>query len=239
MVYAVDGHTRGFMASFAKDFSLFKEIQPKSLSDEVFEQIKQLIFQGKLKPGDKLPPERELALQFKVGRPCLREALNRLRAIGFLDLKKQNGYYVRSASDEMVGPLKDLIESEMSNLIDFLEFRKLLDIYCAKQAIRNASDVDIAQIEKAFTEDSSFRFHITIAEATKNMIFIHLMTDMHNLLSGISFIKTHTNNSYRIVKEQHKMILKALVDRDEAAVEKSITEHIDWYIEEAKRKIGD
>ena len=220
------------------DFNLFKEIKPKRLSDEIFEQIKQLIFQGKLKPGDKLPPERELAEHFNVGRPCLREALNRLRAIGFLDVKKQNGYYVRSASDEMVGPLKGIIESEMSNLIDFLEFRKLLDIYCAKQAIRKASDADIAQIEKAFEEDSSFRFHITIAEAMKNTIFIHLMTDMHNLLSGISFIKTHTNNSHRIVREQHKRILNAIVNRDEGAVEKSISEHIDWYIEEAKRKKG-
>ena len=96
------------------DFNLFKEIKPKRLSDEISEQIKQLIFQGKLKPGDKLPPERELAEHFNVGRPCLREALNRLRAIGFLDVKKQNGYYVRSASDEMVGPLKGITES--SNL---------------------------------------------------------------------------------------------------------------------------
>lgn len=62
---------------------MFKKISPKKISDEIIEQFKEMLNNGQLKPGDELPPERELAEMLGVSRPPLREALNALQKLGF------------------------------------------------------------------------------------------------------------------------------------------------------------
>lgn len=79
---------------------MFQKIKPKRISDEIFEQIRKLIVEGKLRPGDKLPPERELATQMGVSRPTLREAINKLEARGLLEQKQGGGTFVKSLGDE-------------------------------------------------------------------------------------------------------------------------------------------
>jgi len=69
---------------------MFKSIKRQRVSDEIVDQVRNLISQGKLKPGDRLPPERELIKEFGVSRPSIREALNSLVAQGFLEVKQGN-----------------------------------------------------------------------------------------------------------------------------------------------------
>ena len=221
------------------DFNLFQAIKPKKLSDEIFEQIKALIYQGKLKPGDRLPPERTLAEHFNVGRPCLREALSQLCGIGLLEIRKRDGYFVRSLSEEIVGPLHQYIETEMSNLINFLEVRRVMDIQCAKDAIKKATDEDIQRIRDAYRRSNNIDFHTSIAEATHNVIYIHMISTMHGLLSGISFIKNYRANNEAVFRSHHKRILEAIISRDVEAAEKAIDEHINSYIEFARRATGE
>lgn len=84
---------------------MFKSIRRSRVSDEVVNQVKALIIEGKLKPGDRLPPERELIKQFGVSRPSLREALNSLVATGFLEATQGNRTVVKSlASGKMFEP---------------------------------------------------------------------------------------------------------------------------------------
>jgi DNA-binding FadR family transcriptional regulator len=120
----------------------FKRIKPRKLSDDILEQIKSLIFRGELNPGEKLPPERDLAEYFDVGRSSVREALIRLSAVGLIETRKTEGYFVRSITEDMMGPLKAFIEDEMRNLIDFMEVRKSLDIWCAIEAIKKGTEED-------------------------------------------------------------------------------------------------
>jgi len=219
--------------------ALFEEIKPKRLSDEIYEQIKSLVFEGKLRPGDKLPPERELAAAFNVGRPCLREALNKLTATGLLETRKKDGYYVRSLFEEMIGPLKTFIESELRNLLDFMEVRKMLDIWSTKEAIKKASGEDLERIKKALKEGGdSASFHIAIAEATHNLILYHVISNMHTVLSSISFIKQRRRSrpqaNQDLFAEQHRKIYEAIANRDPAAAEEAILEHINTFMAEAK-----
>jgi GntR family transcriptional repressor for pyruvate dehydrogenase complex len=216
-------------------FDLFQAIRPKKLSEEIFEQIKSLIYQGKLKPGDRLPAERALAEHFNVGRPCLREALSQLCGTGLLEIRKKDGYFVRSLSEEIVGPLHQFIENEMSNLIDFLEVRRVMDVHCAKDAINKATDEDIRKIQKAYDGRNNIDFHTSIAEATHNVIYTHMISTMHSLLSGISFIKNYRADNEELFQGHHKRILKAIVKRDEIEVEQAINDHINSYIEFARR----
>lgn len=213
--------------------SLYKQVKPKRLSDEIFEQIKALIFRGDLKPGDKLPPERELADYFDVGRSSLREALIQLSAVGLIEARKTDGYFVRSVAEEMIGPLKAFIEDEIRNLVDFMEVRKMLDIYCAKEAIRKGTDADYRKIRETLEQGQDAGFHIAIAEAAHNIILYHVISYMHNLLSGISMIKKRRKNNTEKYRRHHQKIYEAITNKDADAVEESIREHIDGFINDA------
>jgi GntR family transcriptional repressor for pyruvate dehydrogenase complex len=213
---------------------LFKAISPKRLSDEIYEQIKSLIFSGNLHPGDKLPSERELAEAFKVGRSCLREALNQLCAVGLVEARKKDGYYVRSLTEELIGPLKTFIEEEMRNLIDFLEVRKMIDVWCVREAIEKGTEEDFKKINDALENGDNAEFHVAIAKATHNLIVYHAITNMHNLLSGISFIKQRRQDNRELFAAQHRKIYQAIVTKDVKVAEAAILEHISTFITAAK-----
>ena len=87
------------------EFHTFKSVKHTKVSDEIVHQVKTLISDGKLKPGDRLPPERELIKEFGVSRPSLREALNTLVAIGFLEVKGKRTFIRSVASESMQNPL--------------------------------------------------------------------------------------------------------------------------------------
>jgi GntR family transcriptional regulator, transcriptional repressor for pyruvate dehydrogenase complex len=214
--------------------SLYKRVKPKKISDGIFEQIKALIFTGELKPGDKLPPERDLAEYFDVGRSSLREALIQLSAVGLVEAKKTDGYFVRSIAEEMVAPLKSFIEDEMRNLIDFMEVRKMLDIWCAKEAIKKGTEEDYKKIQKTVELTQDAEFHIAIAEAAHNVILCHLISYMHNLLPSISIIKKRRENNAEKYAHQHREIYEAIINKDQDAVENAIKKHIDGFINDAK-----
>jgi GntR family transcriptional repressor for pyruvate dehydrogenase complex len=217
-----------------KRMALFREVKSKKLSDEVFEQIKALIFKGDLKPGDRLPPERELAQFLNVGRSSLREALIRLSAVGLIEARKTDGYFVRSVTEEMVGSLQAFIEDEIKNLVDFMEVRKVLEIWCANEAIKKGSDDDFDKIREALEQGDNKRFHVAIVEATHNVILYHVMCNMHDLLSTIAFIKQRRRDHAEMSVRHHRKIYEALINRDQKSVEEAIKEHMDFFIEAAK-----
>ena len=215
--------------------SKFSQLGPrKTLSDEIFEKIKGMIFSEELKPGERLPNERELSQLLGVGRPSLREALTHLTIIGLIENRKQNGYYVRSVTEDMIGPLKVYLEDEIKNLIDFMKVRKVLDVMTAKEAIHKRNPEDFQKIKENI--DNGYKFHVAIAEATHNMIFVHVISDMHQMLSTLSFIKHSKGGSIENSSEQHQRIYDALLSGSEERVEKAIEEHIQVFIDEAMEK---
>ena len=214
--------------------SLYKQVKPKKLSDEIFAQLKALIFKGALKPGDKLPPERDLAEYFDVGRSSLREALIQLIAVGLIEARKTDGYYVRSVAEDMIGPLKSFIEDELRNLVDFMEVRKMLDIWCAKEAIQKGTDKDFQKIRETLENKQDAEFHIAIAEAAHNVILFHLISYMHNLLSSISMVKKRRQVNNEKYARHHQRIYEAIMSKDPEAVEAAIKDHIDGFIADAK-----
>ena len=217
-----------------KEISLFKAVKSRKLSDEIFEQIKALIFKGDIKPGEKLPPERELAEYLNVGRSSLREALIQLSAVGLIEARKTEGYYVRSVTEELVGPLKSFIEEEIRNLIDILEVRKMLDIYCANEALKKGTNEDFDKIGEALEQGDNTRFHLAIVESSHNVILYHVMSNMYDLLSTLSFIKKRRKVNVNIYAKQHRNIYDAIKKKESEAVKKAIEEHVDFFINAAK-----
>jgi GntR family transcriptional repressor for pyruvate dehydrogenase complex len=230
---------------------MFKAIKRRKLSDEVANQIKNLISEGKLKPGDRLPPERELIKQFGVSRPSLREALNSLVTMGFLDIKQSKRPFVKSvASGRMEDPLSFLIKTDTQKIFDLIEVRKAMEAWGASQAAQRATEEDIKRLEsileemeKAIKEGRDWDkedadFHLAIAQATHNMVQTHLMSTMYDLLRE-SVAKVFTDQTkMKKLFQQHSRIVNAIKNRSPEKARERTLEHLDYVDSEVRALNG-
>ena len=132
-----------------------KPIRPKRISDQVFDQLRELIFSGELNPGDQVMTERELCEVLNVSRTSVREAINKLVALGFLEQRQGQGTFVRSLDQAAKIPLATVMEAKEATLIDLLEVRMGIECNSAALASQRASSEDlrcmaltIAEMEK-------------------------------------------------------------------------------------------
>jgi GntR family transcriptional repressor for pyruvate dehydrogenase complex len=234
-----------------ENFDMFKSIKRSRLSDEVANQIKNLIGEGELKPGDRLPPERELIKQFGVSRPSLREALNSLVATGFLEVRQAKRTFVRSvAADRMEDPLSFLIKTDTQKIFDLIEVRKAMEAWGASQAAQRATDEDIKRLEsiieemgKAIEEGREWEkedaeFHLAIAQATHNMVQIHIMSTLYDLLRE-SVAKIFTDKTkMRKLFQQHSRIVNAIKNRSPEKARERTLEHLGYVDSEVKTLNG-
>ncbi len=231
---------------------MLKPIKPKRMSDQVFEQLKDLIFRGHLKPGERLMSERELAQNLGVSRPTVREAINKLVAMHLLEHRQGQGTFViASESGADKNPLAAVINGHDVSLMDLLEVRLGLECNAVSLAALRATEEDVREIEKsvqdmaaAFGEgnlgsDADITFHMAIAYATKNVVQIHIMKSLYDLL--FYGIKENLQHLYREplnpekILHQHINILNAIRQRDPdeaaAAMKRHITFVMDYFRE--------
>jgi len=230
-----------------ENFDMFKSIKRSRLSDEVATQIKNLISEGILKPGDRLPPERELIKQFGVSRPSLREALNSLVTMGFLEIKQSKRTFVKSvASERMEDPLSFLIKTDTQKIFDLIEVRKAMEVWGASQAAQRATEEDIKRLEsiieemeKAIEEGRDWdkedaNFHLAIAQASHNMVQTHIMSTMYDLLRE-SVAKVFTDKTkMKKLSQQHSRILNAIKSRSQEKARERTLEHLDYVDSEVR-----
>ena len=123
----------------------FEPIKQEKISTKIAEQIKSLIVKGELKPGDVLPPERELVKVFKVSRASLREALKSLTGMGFLEITQTHRTIVKSlAAGRITEPLDQLIKEDIHTVFELIEVRKAIETWNAYYAAVRAGDEDVA-----------------------------------------------------------------------------------------------
>ena len=159
---------------------MFRQIKIRHVAEEVFDQIKSAIETGKLKPGEKLPAERELMGQLGVSRVPIREALKLLSNMGLIETRQGGGSYVRALlSDRLLDPLGAIIADSAEKLFELVEVRREIETWSACYAAKEASPVEIADIGRVLREmkmhvDSGSRvpvsldieFHRAIAQAS-------------------------------------------------------------------------
>ena len=232
---------------------VFNAIKPKKISEEIVEQLRSHIFQGKLKPGERLPPERELAKLLNVSRASLREALNILQGMGLLEIQQGNRSFVRPITTRSVqDPLMAFLKASESNVFKLLEIRKYLEIGSVSLATERATPSEIQKLQKileVMEEDinrnrlgakADIEFHITIAETTRNQLYMHLMHTIYDLLQdkirnawGGVFRKK--NRRMKLLK-QHMGIMTAIKKRDRLmGIERAMI-HFDYVEENWKEK---
>jgi len=218
----------------------FKPIKQEKISTKIVEQIKALIKKGDLKPGDALPPERELVKVFNVSRASLREALNSLTGMGFLEMSQKQRTIVKSlASGRMTEPLHLLIKDDIQTVFELIEVRKAIETWNAYHAAKRAREDDIARLENSISSmqtkieqrisavDDDADFHLAMAEATHNKIQTHLMFSIYDLL------KESLGGIYELIDmqdvyAQHCMVVEAVKNRDPDLAGRRMREHLDY-----------
>jgi len=229
---------------------MFKYIKHFKISDEIVNQIKNLISEGKLKPGDRLPPERELIKQFGVSRPSLREALNSLVTMGFLEIKSKRTFVKSVTSESMQNPLSLLIKTDTQKIFDLIEVRKAIEVWGAFLAAQRATEEDIKQLEniieemkKDFEEGRSWEkqdadFHLSIAQATHNTIQTHMMSTIYDLLRESVARVFKDRVKVKKLLDQHYRIFNAIKNHSPEKARERTLDHLNYVESEVKAFTG-
>ncbi|MFD1509585.1 FadR/GntR family transcriptional regulator [Lacimonas salitolerans] len=225
----------------------FQPVQPEKLSTAVTRQIEKLILRGILRPGERLPSERELSDRLGVSRPSLREAIAELQQKGLLATRAGAGIYVADVlgsafSDALIRLFADHEEA----VFDYVAFRRDMEGLAAARAARLASDTDLAVIQTIFDKMQAAHlkrdpadearldadFHLSIIEASNNVIMLHMMRSMYQLLQQGVFYNRQTMFRQRTTRDtlldQHRAINDALQDRDPDAARAAVEAHLSY-----------
>jgi len=223
------------------DRQIFRPITQEKLSVKISNQIKTLIVEGELKPGDPLPPERELMRLLNVSRPSIREALKSLVGMGFLEASRGNRTIVKSlASGRILDPLNQVLKDDINVVFELIEVRKAIEAWNAYYAAKRATPADIERLEKnlssmkAKIEDPDFTidkvdadFHLAISEATHNKIQTHLMFTIYDTIR--EFIGKYFHNiNYSDVYRQHRGIVQAIKKKNPEVAREKILRHLEY-----------
>jgi GntR family transcriptional repressor for pyruvate dehydrogenase complex len=224
-----------------------KPIKPKRISDQVFDQLRELLFRGEFKPGEQIPPERELAATMGVSRTSVRDAINKLVALDFLEQRQGQGTFVRSPDARAMSPLAHAMEVQDASLEDLLEVRMGLECNAAALAAGRALDEDLAFLQSSIEEmaievasgrlgtEADVSFHMAIAYATKNPLQVYIMKNFydflfHGIKENLAHLYRDPANIEKIV-QQHTAIFHAIRKHDSEAAYRTMKVHINFVLE--------
>lgn len=212
---------------------VMEEIEIQGVSDAISERILKLISTGALKPGDALPPQRQLASQLGVSLSSLREALHALAAIGVIEVKRGRGTFVCDhPTDSLVKQLDWALLLQEEETRELFEARRVIDVSVAGYAAERATEEQIAQMIALFEEmmkswetrdlhrleEQDVRFHLAVAEAAGNSLLLHLAQSLYAVVDRFIRVVPHTKPGM----ENHRRVLEAIVERDPAKAQEAV-----------------
>lgn len=214
--------------------------RPK-LGEELFREIRDRILRREFPADTKLPTENALCEQFRVSRTVVREALDNLRKEGLVYSKRGSGTFVTRRP----GAMSD-VPAALGSIVDverFLEMRTVLEGEIAALAAERRRKKDIAALSDTIERldvtsdsgaDQDFAFHLAVAEATGNPFFVFLMQTIRpqtlvGMRLGRSLSILFPAERINLVKEEHTVVLKAIVKKDAEAARAAMHAHIDSY----------
>jgi DNA-binding FadR family transcriptional regulator len=222
---------------------VFNKVQTKKVYMKIVEQVRDLIKEGRLKPGDKLPPEQVLAEEFGTSRPSVREALSALEILGITESRGGKGNFIKGNFNFPLYEQKFRELEEEESPFELLEARKVLETEIVGLTAKNATEEEIATIQgslnkmkdamKNIPEIMEFdrEFHINIARAAHNSLLFSMMiylTDLSkeklwiNLKEKSWSIPGHTQKYF----EEHNEILKAIKNKDSKRARNRMYDHL-------------
>lgn len=218
---------------------MLEAVKRTRLYKDIMTQILELISEGKLKSGDWLPPERELAQNLKVSRASLREAISALDAQGLVQSRSGTGTMVIATSlDTVIQTFASSIIKERNSLLDALEMRALLEPQVAYLAASRATSDDIQQMQqilqsqessipgKAENVKNDIVFHLCVAHATQNSALIRLTKAIGHILGETRRQYLQSPERFQRSVVAHRNIFNAIKRRDAGAAQDAMHQHI-------------
>jgi len=222
---------------------MFEKVQTKKVYMEIVEQIQNLIKEGRLKPGDKLPPERVLAEKLGVSRPPLREAMSALEILGIIESRGGKGNFIKNTFDSTsyAQRVKELEKEESP--FDLLEARKAVETEIAGLAAEKATLEDIKEIEEGLDRMKNVlndtprvmefdrEFHIAIAKAAHNSVLFQMMNYLADGLKESLWVNIK-EKSWALpghpqkYLEEHTKLLEAIKEGDKKAARRTMYNHL-------------
>ena len=219
--------------------ALFKD---NTLADRVYEQLLEMIVQGKFRVGEKLPTEHSLSEQMQVSRPILRQALKQLRSDDVIVSRQGSGSFVKRRPEEAIldfAPIGSIADIQRT-----FEFRAAIEGEAAYLCAQRRTDAEMAQIQAALLEldrcikhnelgtDADAVFHEAICRASHNHYFAAARNSMKmNILTGINLTRNLSlikpQERLEMVQQEHRVIVKAIEEQNAEAARSAMRTHID------------
>jgi GntR family transcriptional regulator, transcriptional repressor for pyruvate dehydrogenase complex len=222
----------------------FTPVRTRRTFEEAVEQIAERIKLGDLRPGDRLPSERDLAGLMQISRPTVREALKMLCDAGVVEVRPGSGGGAFVVSDRIPAELVERQELRMSEVAGVLEARRLLEPRVAQLAALYATDEDfealahnieqqreVAKLERFFDHEDRFlqldlQFHLIIARSTRNTTVVSLMRDLLRKLEIARDMALHVELVPDWTIDVHERTLHAIRSADAERIEIVMDEHL-------------
>ncbi len=192
----------------------------------------------RLRPGDRLPPERELAERFRVSRVTVRQALSVLQAMGLIESRVGDGTYARGANHLAVTPLASVLHGAPGTFGEQTELRRLIEPEVARLAAERAGETEINDIAKYvhlqerklakglhFVEEDS-AMHLAIASASRNSLLMRMMEGIHGLLDESRVESLQTKEGMMRSLDGHRRIVQAIQVHDGSAAYRAMLDHV-------------
>ena len=226
---------------------LFKPATPKRTFEDISDQIKSLIYSKALKPKDRLPSERELAEQFNTGRMSVREALRMLEESGFISIKQgaNGGTFVKELdSAGMTKSLSGLMNVGNLTLQEIKEARIAIESIILESGIKHFTEEHLAALESnintceqfyisrkkdeypEFWDEQLGKFHILIAETSKNRLYKYFVTSLLDLYVNQMIRYVPESPEYTKHLDQHREIYESIKAKDLKRAKKALEDHV-------------
>lgn len=214
-------------------------IRRSKLYEEVAERLQQWVLND-MKPGDKLPPERELAERFGVGRSSIRDAVRSLQAVGLVEPRQGHGTVVCEVSDHsIVSPLTSVLMQKRKLVAELLDVRKIIEPGIAARAARHATPEQVSEIEgilerqaekvsrgeSAIAEDSEF--HDCLAIAADNSVVLRVLDVLMDLLQKSREQSLQAKGRPARSLAGHRRIVAAIKRNDATTAEAAMRQHLE------------
>jgi GntR family transcriptional repressor for pyruvate dehydrogenase complex len=222
------------------DIAVYKIIQASRLYEQIVKQIEDSILQGTIKPGDQLPPERDLAQQFGVSRTAVREAVKALREKGLVEAYSGRGTFITNGTSQAIKHSLDFMMriGQHDGLAHLAEVRQILEPEIAALAATRIQEQHVATMREAVgVMDQAVRdpdayieadldFHLSLAEAAGNPIILSLIDSIVGLLREQRLKIFYVDGGPERGQHHHKRILEAVEQRDAERARERMRAHL-------------
>jgi GntR family transcriptional regulator, transcriptional repressor for pyruvate dehydrogenase complex len=219
---------------------MYKIVRSSRLYEQIVEQVEAYIHKGQLKPGDQLPPERELAEQFGVSRTAVREAVKALHEKGLVEAYPGRGTFITSETSNSIRLTFDrLVKADQRDgTLHLVEVREILEPEIAAMAAKRADKESVEQLREAVQIMESAKhdpeqfieadldFHLALAEAAANPLILSLIDSIVGLLREQRMSIFNVDGGSERGQYHHKRILEAIENRDPAGAREAMQSHL-------------